>query len=177
MPRIPVVLALTVVWLLLWGSVTPVLVIGGLVTSVLVLLLFPFPQAPWRWTPRPWRTLTLVVLFLVDLVRASVDVAWLAVRPAAPPPSAVVRVELLTRSELLITATSELVSLVPGSLLVEVDQDAPAIYLHVLDARTPARVDKAVRSAHRQERRVVEAWAPKDERDQFRRLAQDRVTP
>ena len=88
MPRWRIVLGLTVVWLLLWGSITPTLVVGGLLTSVLVLMLFPFPQAPWRWTLRPWPTLVLLAVFAADLLRASVQVAWLAVRPAAPPPRA-----------------------------------------------------------------------------------------
>lgn len=173
MPRWRIVLGLTVVWLLLWGAVTPTLVVGGLLTSVLVLLLFPFPQAPWRWTVRPWPTLLLAGRFAADLARASVQVAWLAIRPAAPPPSAVVRVDLRTRNELLVTATAELVSLVPGSLLVELDPEAPAMYLHVLDARTPERVDRAVEAARRQERRVVEALAPRDERDAYRRRTQE----
>lgn len=173
MPRWRVVLGLTVVWLLLWGSVTPTLVLGGLITSVLVLLLFPFPRAPWRWTLRPWPTTTLVLRFAADMLRASVQVAWLAVRPSAPPPSAVVRVPLVTRSELLLTATAELVSLVPGSLLVELDSEAPALYIHVLDARSPERIERAIAAVHEQERRVVEAWAPRDERDAYRRTVQE----
>lgn len=176
MPRWRIVVALTVIWLLLWGAVTPTLVVGGVLTSVLVLLLFPFPRAPWRWTLRPWPTLVLAARFLADLVRASVQVAWLAVRPAAAPPSAVVRVPLLTRNELLATATAELVSLVPGSLLVEIDTDAPALYLHVLDARSPERLERAVAAAHEQERRVIEAWAPRDEREAYRRACHERDT-
>lgn len=173
MPRWTVLLGLTVVWLLLWGSVTPTLVVGGLLTSVAVLLLFPFPRAPWRWTLRPWATAVLVGHFVVDLLRASVQVGWLAVRPAAPPPSAVVAVPLSTRSELLLTATAELVSLVPGSLLVEIDPDGAVLHLHVLDARSPAHVERAIAAVHAQERRVVEAWAPRDERDAWRRAVAD----
>lgn len=171
MPRWRVVLGLTVVWLLLWGAVTPTLVLGGLLTSALVLLLFPFPQAPWRWTLRPWPTLVLVGVFAVDLLRASVQVGWLAVRPAAPPRSAVVAVPLRTRSELLMTATAELVSLVPGSLLVEITPEEGVLHLHVLDARSPEHVERAIAAVHAQERRVVEAWAPREERDAWRRSA------
>jgi multicomponent Na+:H+ antiporter subunit E len=82
-------------------------------------------------------------------------------------------VPLETRNELLVTVTAELVSLVPGSLLVELDPEQPALYLHVLDARSPEHLDRAVASVHEQERRVVEAMAPKDERDAYRRHAQE----
>lgn len=174
MPRWKVVVLLTVVWLLLWGSVTPTLVVGGLMASVLVLLLFPFPPAPYSWTLRPWPAAVLVGRFAWDLVRASVDVAWIALRPAAPPPSAVVRVPLHTGSDLLLTATAELVSLVPGSIMIELDPRDPALYLHVLDAATPEKIEDACHRVHRQERRVVEAFAPRAERDDYRRLLAER---
>ena len=170
MPRWKVVLLLTVVWLLLWGAVTPTLVVGGLLASVAVLLLFPFPPAPYGWTLRPWPAAVLLGRFAWDLVRASADVAWIALRPAAPPLSAVVRVPLHTRSDLLLTATAELVSLVPGSIMIELDPREPVLFLHVLDAATPEKIEDACRRVHLQERRVVEAFAPRAERDEYRRL-------
>lgn len=157
--RLPVIVALTLVWLLLWGDVTPWLVIGGVVTSVAVLAVFPFPPTGWRWTVRPWPLAVLVAVFLYDLVRASVEVGWLAVRPQAPPPSAVVRVRLSCSSELIMTITSELVSLVPGSLLIELDDSTGDVFLHVLDARSRERIERARRDVLAQERRVVRALA------------------
>lgn len=165
--RLPVIAALTLVWLLLWGDVTPWLVIGGVLTSVAALAVFPFPPTGWRWTVRPWPLAVLVGVFLYDLLRASVEVAWLAVRPQAPPPSAVIRVQLSCRSELMMTITSELVSLVPGSLLIELDDSTGEVFLHVLDARSPERVEQARRNALAQERRVVRALACSGDLDSY----------
>ena len=135
----PMVVVLTVIWVLLWGAVTPTIVVGGVLAAVLVVTVFPFPRAPWTWVVRPWPTLVLAVRFLWDLVRASVEVSWFAVRPSGPPPSALLRIDLRSRSELLMTITSELVCLVPGSLLVELDSEEGAIYLHVMSAATDER--------------------------------------
>ncbi|MGJ9413341.1 Na+/H+ antiporter subunit E [Aeromicrobium sp. CF4.19] len=169
--RWPQVIGLGVIWILMWGELTPTIVVGGLLAAFFVVVVFPFPRAPWRWTVRPWPTLVLLARFVVDLVRASIEVSWLALRPSPPPPSAVLRVDLRTSSELLMTITAELVSLVPGSLIIELDPSQHSLFLHVLDARSPERIDRARRFVLLQEDRVVRALAPRDERDSL--LAQE----
>lgn len=155
---------LTVVWLLLWHDLTPWLVVGGVLTAVLVTAAFPFPKAPWVATFRPWPALVLLAVFTVDVVRASAEVTWIAIRPAPVPASAVVRVDLRTDSELLMAVTGELVSLVPGSLLIELAPDTSSLYLHVLDGSTPERIERAIARVRSQEERVVRAFAPRAER-------------
>ncbi|KGN31016.1 hypothetical protein N802_05270 [Knoellia sinensis KCTC 19936] len=159
------IIGLTIVWILLWGAVTPTIVVGGILAAVFVVVVFPFPKAPWTWVLRPWPTFVLAARFFWDLIRASVEVSWFAIRPSGPPASAVLRVGLRTRSELIMTITSELVCLVPGSLLVELVPEDSAIYLHVLDAETPERIEQFRQSVLDQEERVVKAFAPREERD------------
>lgn len=155
--RAPVLVVLTLLWALLWGAVTPIIVVGGILVGLLVTTVFPFPPVTWDGRFRPLPALHLVVTFLADLVVASLQVAWLAIRPAAPPASAVIRVDLVTRSEFLLTLTAELISLVPGSLLIELDSAGGRIWLHLLDGSTPARIEHARAKALAQERRVVAA--------------------
>lgn len=153
------------VWLLMWGEVTPWLLAGGLLTAWLVIVVFPFPRAPWVATIRPWSFFLLFAAFAIDVVRASAEVAWIAVRPMPPPASAVIGVDLHTRSELLMTTTAGLVSLVPGSLLVELVPETSTMYVHVLDGSTPEAVERARLAVLTQEVRVVKALAPRPERD------------
>jgi multicomponent Na+:H+ antiporter subunit E len=161
--RLPVVVVLTIVWTLLWGSVQPLTVLGGIVVAVVVMTAFPFPRIPWTGRFRPLPAVRLVGTFLYELVVASLQVAWIAIRPAAPPASAVIRVDLVTRSELLLTITAELISLVPGSLLIELDSERGRIWLHLLDGSTPERVERAREKALAQERRVVAALGSSSE--------------
>lgn len=155
--RLPVVVMLTLVWTLLWGNIGPFTVLGGAAAAVLVMAVFPFPPVEWQGRFRPLATLRLLGVFVVDLLTASAQVAWLAVRPAAPPASAVIKVQLATRSELLLTITAELISLVPGSLLIELDSERGLIWLHLLDGSTPEKVETARAKALAQERRVIAA--------------------
>ena len=165
MIRWTAVLGLTLLWLLMWGEVTAILVVGGLLVSLVVLVVFPFPKADWGGSFRPWSFVVLVSRFAFDLVVASFQVAWLAVRPRPLGRSAVIQVQLHTRSDLLLVLTGELVSLVPGSLLIELDADHGVMTLHVLDGEQDlARVEAQVLA---QERRVIAALGSRAERDAY----------
>jgi multicomponent Na+:H+ antiporter subunit E len=155
--RLPVIVVLTVLWSLLWGNFKPLTVVGGVLVAVVVMAVFPFPPVGWKGRFRPWAALRLLTIFFIDLLVASLQVAWIAIRPAKPPASAVIRVDLVTRSELLLTLTAELISLVPGSLLIELDSSRGIIWLHLLDGSTPEKIARARTKALAQETRVIAA--------------------
>ncbi|MET0467219.1 MAG: Na+/H+ antiporter subunit E [Aeromicrobium sp.] len=155
--HVPVILWLTLVWLLLWGELTPINLVGGLMISAIIVMVFPFPRVSVDGTVRPWAAIVLVARFLADLSAASFSVAWLAIRPQALPPSAVLMIDLVSRSELRQTLTGELISLVPGSLLIELDSEGRRMWLHVLDAGSPQRIAEARRKARLQEHRLLKA--------------------
>lgn len=170
--RIPVIVGLTIVWSMLWGEVTVLNVIGGLIVATLVIVVFPFPSVDLHGRFRPLSALVLFARFLFDLVVASFQVAWIAIRPIAPPRSAVIEVHLVGKSDLLQVMTGELVSLVPGSLLIELDADTGRMWLHVLDGSTPEAIESARHKARLQEHRVLAAFGSREDyetsRDQLR---------
>ena len=157
--QIPVAFALTVVWVLLWGELNAFNVVGGLLVAGGVLLFFPLPPIEQPIHLRPLGLLWLGARFGFDVLVASAQVAAAALRFGYQPMNALIEVPLRSRSDLFLTFTAELVSLVPGSLLIEVDQDRHVIYLHIFGVRDLADVEKAREDALAQERRVVEALA------------------
>ncbi|MCD9199753.1 Na+/H+ antiporter subunit E [Aeromicrobium wangtongii] len=163
MSRVPVIVLLTVVWSLLWGAFTPLIVVGGVLVALLVTTVFPFPPITWTGRIRPWPLTKLIGIFFFEMLLASVQVAWIAIRPAKPPRSAVLCVDLATRSELLLTLTAELISLVPGTLLIELDSQTGHIWLHLLDGSTPEKIERARANALAQELRVIEALGSESE--------------
>lgn len=155
--RVPVIVILAIVWMLLWGGFTPLLAVGGILVGLLVTSAFPFPPVVWAGRFRPVPAIRLLATFVGELLLASIQVAWIAIRPTAPPRSAVIRVDLVTRSELLLTITAELISLVPGSVLIELDSERGRIWLHLLDGSSPDKIERARDKALAQERRVIAA--------------------
>ncbi|MBM9469229.1 Na+/H+ antiporter subunit E [Nakamurella leprariae] len=147
--------ALVLVWTALWGSVSPVLVLLGVLFSAVVLLLFPLPALEFRVGLHPWRTVVLVVTFGFAVVRAGLNVCWLAVRPRLPR-SEITTVQLDTQSDLVQTLTALAVSLVPGSLIIDADPDRRTLQIHVLDT-APGDLERFAESVRTQERRIVAA--------------------
>ncbi len=150
---------LALVWVLLWGSLTWGNVLAGLLVGVLVVVLLPLPALPFHGHVRPLRVVALLARFGLDLFVASFQVAWQALRPGRQPRGAVVGVRLRNPSDVYLTVTAELSSLVPGSLVVEVHRLTGMLYLHVLDLEAYGGADKVRRDVLDLEARVLRALA------------------
>lgn len=139
------VVALVAVWIALWGTVSVPLVLSGLVLSGLVLVAFPLPPIEFRFGLHPWRAVVLVAWFALDVMAASLQIAYLAVR-RRPPASDVVLVALASDSDLLQHLTGLAVSLIPGSLIIDADTAARTLTIHVLytSARPPENFTRQV---------------------------------
>lgn len=167
----PVVVWLTVVWLLLWGEVTVVGVVSGVVVALLALVAFPLPPIAYSGKVHPLALTWLAVRFGWDLVVASVHVAYVAIRFDRQPQNAVIAVPLCSRGDLYLLLTAELTSLVPGSLLIETAYEEHTLYLHIFDVPDASAVERARTNAHKQEERVVLALASPEEIRDFRTRA------
>lgn len=154
---------LTLVWCLLWGEITVANLLAGALLAASVLLVFPAPSLGGGVRVRPWPTVVLFARFFSDLVLASVQVAWLTVRPGPPPGGSVVDMRLRGDSELLQTVTAEMVALVPGSIVIDLDSGERLLTLHVLDVRTRAEAERVRHRVLAQEARVLRAFHPDPE--------------
>nr|WP_197676054.1 Na+/H+ antiporter subunit E [Micromonospora auratinigra] len=154
---------LVVVWLLLWGDVSWGNLLGGLLVGAAVLVFFPLPPVTFGGRVRPGALLVLAVTFVAELVSASVHVAAIAVRPGYRPRGAIIAVPLRIRTDLNLALTAEVISLVPGTLILEVDRDHGVLYVHVLDVRGPADLTAGRDRILAVERRVVRAVGSAEE--------------
>jgi multicomponent Na+:H+ antiporter subunit E len=154
----PVVVWLTIVWVALWGDLSLLNVAGGLVVAVVVCVVFPLPPLRMHIRVRPLWLGWLALRFLIDVVLASGEVTWRTLQLNRQPRNAVIEVDLLTHSDFVLTVVAEMVSLVPGSLVVEARRSTHTLFLHVLDARDMAGVDKMRAQVFALERRVVLAF-------------------
>ncbi len=146
LPRIGILIWLTAVWVLLWGNISAANLVGGLAVALLITVLLPLPQVPvaGRLHPLSLAQLTLKVAYY--LVLSSVQLAWLAIRPGPPPLTAVLRARLALKSDLVLALAVNVINLIPGSIVLEIDQARRMIYVHVLDVGS----ERAVQQFHRQ---------------------------
>lgn len=156
------VLWLTLVWCTLWGTFTPMLVAGGVVVAVVVCLVFPLPALQPDVRVHPVKLLALLARFAADVLRASLEVTGVVLR-RRPLRNAVIGVDLETTSDFVLTGVAALLSLVPGSVVVEVRRSTYTLFLHVLDVPDVAAAEAFRDEALAVERRFVAAFAPREE--------------
>ena len=86
------VLWLTFMWVMLMAEITWANIFGGLAVALAIVLFLPLPAMPVSSLSVRWGSLIRLLLnWIADLMAASVKVAWLALRPAAPPKTAIIR--------------------------------------------------------------------------------------
>ncbi|WP_442934372.1 Na+/H+ antiporter subunit E [Micromonospora sp. CPCC 205546] len=161
--RLVAVTGLTGVWVLLWGTLSWANLISGLVLSVGLLAVFPLPPVTFAGRIRPVPLARFWVRFLRDLVVASAQIAWLAVRVGQPPLSAIIAVPLRVNTDLNLTLTAEALSLVPGSLILEADRTTGTLYVHVIGVRSREEVERFRQGVLELEGRIVAAIGSPDE--------------
>ena len=154
---------LAAVWVFLWGDVSWANVLAGVAIGLGVTLGFRMAPIAFHGRLHPWGLVVLVARFAADLVRASAEVSWLALRPGYTPRGALIEVRLRSHSDLYLTLTAELVSLVPGSLVVEANRLTGRLYLHVLDLAHSGGADSVRAHVLAQEARVLRALGSRDE--------------
>lgn len=153
----------TVFWCLLWGGVAPSDVLGGIAAGALIAVLFPLPRVGNELTLRPIALVVLVGRFLFDMVASALQVAWYAVRPSGPPASSVIAVPLRSRSDLFLTATGMMCTLIPGSVVVEAQRSTGTLFLHSIGTDSVEEAERVRRQALDQEARLLRALGRRSE--------------
>ena len=150
---------LTLVWVLLWGEVSALTVVGGALIAVLICLVFPLPPLRLHVRIRPLALLRLLVRFGYDVGVASVMVARATLRrDQSALRNAVIEVPLRTPSDVVLTVVAEMVSLIPGSVVVEARRSTHTLFLHLLDVASEEAAEQARQQVLAQEQRVVRAF-------------------
>jgi multicomponent Na+:H+ antiporter subunit E len=161
--QLPLLAWLVLVWILLWGTWSWANLLSGLLVALAATALLPLPPMVGSARLRPVPLVRFVGHFLVDLVVSSAQVAWETVRPGRDRRGAIVAVQLRTDSDLLLAVVAEAVSLVPGSLVIDLDRDARVMALHLLSVRDLADVDRRKAAVLAMEDRVVRAFGSADD--------------
>lgn len=158
-------IGLTIVWMVLWGDLSIAAAALGLVVALVVQIAFPLPDVPEMERFRPFALLRLVAWAGWGLVRASVVVSIGVLAVRRPVQHALIRVALRSDSPFVKAMTVEVVTLIPGSVIVDLDRHE--LVMHVFDASTPESIQRARDEVHEAERLLVRAFASREERARY----------
>lgn len=166
--HVPLLIALVALWMLLWGAVSWLNLVTGLVLALLVTRVFYLPPVELSGRFNPFWMMVFLAHFLGELVVASFQVALQAFDPRGVSRNSMIAVQLRTKSDFLMTGTALALTLMPGSLVVEADRARSILYLHVLNTRDEAGVEKVRASALGVEGRLARALGSRDDVERTR---------
>jgi multicomponent Na+:H+ antiporter subunit E len=153
--QLPLLIAMVVLWVFLWDHVDTLTIVTGILLAIAVTRLLYLPPVLLSGRFNPWRGLLLGLRMMFDVTVASVQVAFLALNPRWQPVSSIIAVQLLTRSDFVTTLTAESITIVPGTLVIDIDRERGLLYLHVLGTRTEADIERTRREVLGTEERIV----------------------
>jgi multicomponent Na+:H+ antiporter subunit E len=151
--ELPLVIWLVLVWGALWQDFSAGNLVFGAIIGYFVVNFFYLPPVELTGRFNPLLVVPFLGRFLYQLVTASFEVFWLALVKGPSLQNAVVAVELRSHSDFLVTATGHAISLIPGSLVLEVDRSTSTLYLHTLNVTKDEDADVIRRNV-----RATEAW-------------------
>jgi multicomponent Na+:H+ antiporter subunit E len=161
--QLPLLVWLVLVWMLLWGTWSWANLISGILLALAVTVLLPLPPVVGGTRLHSVALLVFLGHFFLDLVLSAAQVAWQTFRPGGIRHSAIIRVQMRTDSDLLLTIVAESLTLVPGSLVIDMDRQQRTLSLHILHVRDMADVERRRAAVLAEEERVVRAFGSRDE--------------
>lgn len=153
--QLPLLVALVAVWVFLWDHVDALTIVTGVLLAVAVTRVLYLPPVLLSGRFNPWRGLLFGLRMIFDVLLASFQVALAAMNPRWQPMNAIIAVQLHTRSDLVTTLTAEAISVVPGTLVVDIDRERGLLYLHALGTNTDADLERVRRAVLGVEGRIV----------------------
>ena len=143
---------------LVWGGVradfTPANLMVGFVLGFFCLWVVRHRFDPGAFA-RAGHVLRLALLFLEELVMSSLRVARDTLSPRMDFKPVIVAVPLDVTRDIEITLLTNLISLTPGTLSVDVSKDCSTLYVHAMDVDDPAELRREIKQGF--ERRIMEA--------------------
>ena len=146
--------ALAVLWLFVRGVHADLSAVAG---ELLIGLAFGFPIAyatrrfydPEMDLVHYLRATPYVVLYVLAFFRvllvANLDVAYRVLAPSMPIEPDVVEFTLRVRKDVAITTIANSITLTPGTLTMDYDDDRNVLHVHAIDGRDPASVLAPIR--------------------------------
>lgn len=107
---------------------------------------------------RAFGAVKLAVIFIYELVKASVTVAVIVLSPWRRLEPAIIAFPLEATSDAEITLLANMITLTPGTLSMDVSDDRSTLYVHAIDAPDPDAVVADIKKSF--ERRIMKVFNP-----------------
>lgn len=172
--QLPFFVWLIALWMLLWGQFTALSALTGIAVAIFVTRVFRLPPVELSGRVNLWWGTIFFLEFLLSVVRGSLTVAWQVLDVRRQPGAAIIAVPMVTDDDLIMTHVAVTASLIPGSLIIDIDRDRRVLYLHIIGAHDMDGVEVQRRAVQHWEERIVRAVGSKAQLEAIRAAAEAR---
>ncbi len=123
---------LALVWSALNGQFSPEYLVSGFTIGYLMLVIARRALNATGYVSRVPRIVRFILYFIVELFRANIRVAWEVLTPGFHMSPAIVSIPLTLTDPIQITLLSQMITLTPGTLSLDVSTDRRVLYVHAM---------------------------------------------
>ncbi len=125
-------LLLAFIWVALTGALYFSNFFFGFLLGFFLLWLMRRSEADQRYFNRVPKIISFFFYFIWEMLKANVHVAYDVITPKFFMKPGIVKYPLVARSDFEINILATVISLTPGTLILDISDDKKAIYIHVM---------------------------------------------
>ncbi|MBL1407759.1 Na+/H+ antiporter subunit E [Sphingobacterium faecale] len=148
-------LLLSFIWVALTGSMYYTNFLFGFLLGFAILWIMSRNDGDRRYFYKVPRIVSFVFYFLFQMIKANIQVAYDVMTPRYFMRPGVVRYPMNARTEMEINLLSMMISLTPGTLILDISEDRKTLYIHVMYLDDPKKFVQETKTGL--ERRLLEA--------------------
>jgi len=148
-------LLLSFIWVALTGSMYYTNFLFGYMIGFGILWLMNRNEADRGYFSKVPRIISFIFYFLYEMIKANVQVAYDVMTPKYFMRPGIVKYPMNAQTELEINLLSMVISLTPGTLILDISEDKKTMYIHVMYLQDPEKFVRDTKIGL--ERRLLEA--------------------
>ncbi len=148
-------LLLSFIWVALTGSMYYTNFLFGFMIGFGILWIMNRNESDRRYFNKVPRIISFIFYFLYEMIKANVQVAYDVMTPKYFMRPGIVRYPMNAQTDMEINLLSMVISLTPGTLILDISEDRKTIYIHVMYLQDPEKFIKDTKTGL--ERRLLEA--------------------
>lgn len=125
-------LLLSFIWVALTGSMYYSNFLFGFLLGFFILWIMNRNEADQRYFYRVPKTIGFIFFFLYEIILANIQVAYDVITPRYFSKPGIVRFPMQAKTDLEINLLSTIISLTPGTLILDISEDKKSLFIHVM---------------------------------------------
>ena len=148
-------LLLSFIWVALTGSMYYTNFLFGFLIGFVILWIMSRNDGDRRYFYKVPRIISFIFYFLYQMIKANIQVAYDVMTPRYFMRPGIVRYPINAKTDMEINLLSMMISLTPGTLILDISEDKKTMYIHVMYMENPEKFVRETKTGL--ERRLLEA--------------------